>query len=149
MPCKANLCQKIFPDADPNITYNQEDFIFKPHSNEETYRTHLKIEMETCVFYRDGKAAALQEKFRAPQDIVGGLLKHREDLPGTYLLDIQNLKKAINRARAKSHPSMVHCFLRWRISTPLGFTTVQFFSGRRHPARHLLFFYRCSTSGIN
>ena len=81
LPCKANLRQKIFPNIDPNISYNQEDFIFKPHSNEETHSHAPKTGIETRVlFYRDGKAAALQDKFRAPQEIVDDLLRHREDL---------------------------------------------------------------------
>ena len=90
-------------DHSEKILEDEEDFIFKPHSNEETHSHAPKTGIETRVlFYRDGKAAALQEKFRAPQEIVDDLLRHREDLPGTHLPDIQNLKKAINGAKAKA-----------------------------------------------
>ena len=86
---------------------------------------------------------ALQEKFPAPQEIVDNLLRHREDLPGTHVPDIQNLKKAINRARAKARPAPPP------FDDPLfpvaedffapGFYRGAIFAGRRHPAQHLSF----------
>lgn len=103
VPCRASVRQKIFPDMNSNINYNQSDFIFKPHSNEENHSHPPKLGIESHVlFYRDGKAASLQDKFRGPQDIVNDLLKNRPDLPGSHVPDIQNLKKAISRARAKA-----------------------------------------------
>ena len=55
--------------------------------------------------YRDARNDALREIFKDPRDIINDNLRNKENIPGSHLPSVHNMRCMINRARAKARPA--------------------------------------------